>query len=141
MIKKIYNKYKEQINYLIFGVLTTIISIGSYYILVLTILDAKNPIELQIANIISWITCVTFAYITNRKYVFNGKDKNILKEISKFYIARLATLLIDMLSMYILVTKLNYNDKIIKIIIQIIIIILNYIFSKLFVFKKDLPKE
>lgn len=141
MIKKIYNKYKEQINYLIFGVLTTIISIGSYYILVLTILDAKKPIELQIANIISWITCVTFAYITNRKYVFNGKDKHILKEISKFYIARLATLLIDMLSMYILVTKLNYNDKIIKIIIQIIIIILNYIFSKLFVFKKDLPKE
>ena len=136
MIKKTYNKYKEQINYLIFGIFTTIISIGTYYILVLTILNAQNPVELQIANIIAWITCVTFAYITNRKYVFNSKDKNILQELLKFYLARLTTLPIDMLSMYILVTKLHYNDKIIKLIVQIAIIILNYIFSKLFVFKK-----
>ena len=134
MIKKIYNKYTEQINYLIFGFLTTVISIGSYYILVCTILDPKKPIQLQIANVISWITCVTFAYITNRKYVFKSKNNQIIKEITKFYIARLVLLPIDMISMYILVTKLNYNDKIIKIIVQIAIIILNYIFSKLYVF-------
>ena len=80
MIKKIYIKYKEIINYLVFGILTTIVSLLTYYLLVLTILNPNNPLELQIANIISWITCVTFAYITNRKYVFNSKDKNIKKE-------------------------------------------------------------
>lgn len=135
MIKKIYLKYKEIINYLIFGVLTTVVSLLTYYLLVYTILNPNNPIELQIANIISWITCVTFAYITNRKYVFNSKDKNIIKEIIKFYSSRLSTLFIDMLIMFIFVTKLNLNDKIIKIIVQIIIIVLNYTLSKLLVFK------
>ena len=136
-IKKLYLKYKEIINYLIFGILTTIVSLLTYYLLVLTILNPNNPIELQIANIISWITCVTFAYITNRKYVFNSKDKNITKEIIKFYSSRLTTLFLDMILMYIFVTKLQFNDKIIKIIAQILIIILNYILSKLLVFKKN----
>ena len=136
MIKKLYIKYKEIINYLVFGVLTTLVSLLTYYLLVLTILNPEKPIELQIANIISWITCVTFAYITNRKYVFNSKNKNIKKELIKFYSSRLSTLFLDMLIMVIFVTKLNFNYKIIKIIVQIIIIILNYILSKLLVFKK-----
>lgn len=137
-IKKLYLKYKEIINYLIFGVLTTIVSLLTYYILVLTILSPNNPLELQIANIISWITCVTFAYITNKKYVFNSKDKNIINEIIKFFSSRLTTLFLDMIIMYVFVTKLQFNDKIIKIIAQIIIIILNYILSKLLVFKKNM---
>lgn len=137
-IKKLYLKYKEIINYLIFGVLTTIVSLLTYYILVLTILNPNNPLELQIANVISWITCVTFAYITNRKYVFNSKDKNIINEIIKFFSSRLTTLFLDMIIMYIFVTKLQFNDKIIKLIAQIIIIILNYILSKLLVFKKNM---
>lgn len=135
MIKNIYQKYKELINYLFFGVLTTVVSLVTYYLLVYTILDPNNSIELQIANIISWITCVTFAYITNRIYVFDSKNKNILTEMVKFYSSRLTTLFLDMLFMYIFVTKFNFNDKIIKIIVQIIIIILNYILSKLLVFK------
>ena len=138
MIKNTYLKYKEIIIYLIFGILTTIISLLTYYLLTYTILNPEIPLELQIANIISWITCVTFAYITNRKYVFNSQNKNIIKEIIKFYTSRLSTLFLDMLFMYIFVTKLNLNDKIIKIIINIIIIILNYILSKILVFK---PKE
>lgn len=135
MIKNIYSKYKEIINYLIFGILTTIVSLITYYLLVLTILNPFKPLELQIANILSWITCVTFAYITNRKYVFNSNDKNIIKEGLKFYSSRLTTLFIDMILMFIFVSKLNFNDKLIKIIVQIIIIILNYIISKLIVFK------
>ena len=135
MIKNTYLKYKEIIIYLIFGILTTIISLLTYYLLTYTILNSEKPLELQIANIISWITCVTFAYITNRKYVFNSQNTNIIKEIIKFYTSRLSTLFLDMLFMYILVTKLNLNDKIIKIIIQFIIIILNYILSKILVFK------
>ena len=132
----IYKKYKEIINYLIFGALTTIVSLLTYYLLVFTVLNPNNPLELQIANIISWITCVTFAYITNRKYVFNSKDKNILKEIIKFYSSRLTTLFLDMTIMFIFVTKLSFSDKIIKIIVQIIIIGLNYILSKILVFKQ-----
>ena len=129
---------KEIIMYIIFGVLTTIVNLLTYYALTFTILNPNNSIELQIATVIAWITCVAFAYFTNKKYVFNSEEKNIKKEISKFYIARLFTLLIDMLLMYILVTKLKLNDKIIKIIVQIIIIVANYILSKLVVFKKKL---
>lgn len=135
MIKELYLKYKEIINYLIFGVLTTIVSLTTYYFLVYTILNPNKPIQLQIANIISWITCVTFAYITNRKYVFNSKDKKIIKEMTKFYSSRLTTLFLDMLFMFIFVSKLNFNDKIIKLILQVIITILNYILSKILVFK------
>lgn len=137
MIKKIYNKYKEIINYLIFGLLTTVVSLLTYYILVLTILNPSNPLEIQIANIISWITCVTFAYITNKKYVFEPTNKKITKEIFEFYSSRILSLLIDMSFMFIFVSTLHLNDKIIKIIIQIIIIIINYILSKLIIFKKE----
>lgn len=135
MIKELYQKYKELINYLIFGVLTTIVSLTTYYLLVYTILNPDKPLQLQIANIISWITSVTFAYITNRKFVFESKDKNIIKEMTKFYSSRLTTLILDMLFMFIFVSKLKFNDKIIKLILQVIITILNYILSKILVFK------
>lgn len=136
MIKELYNKYQEIIKYLIFGVLTTIVSLVTYYLLVFTILNPNNPIELQIANIISWVTCVTFAYVTNRKYVFNSQNKNIISEIAKFYSSRLTTLFLDMLIMFIFVTTLHLNDKLIKLIVQVIIIVLNYILSKILVFTK-----
>lgn len=136
MIKKLYTKYKEIINYLIFGILSTIINLLTYYILILTILNPNNPIELQISNTISWITSATFAYITNKKYVFNSKNPNTKKEILKFYSSRLTTLFIDIFLMFVFVTILKLNDKLIKLIVAIIIIILNYILSKLIVFKK-----
>lgn len=132
----LYKKYKEVINYLIFGVLTTIISLATYYLLTVTIINPNNPVSLQIANIISWITGVIFAYITNRKFVFESKNTNKKKEISKFVLARLITLVMDMLIMLIGVTILKGNDKIIKIISQFIVIVSNYLFSKIIVFKK-----
>ena len=132
----IYKKYEEIINYLIIGVLTTVISLISYYLCVFTFLDPKNGIELQIANIISWIISVTFAYFTNKTFVFKSKSNNKIKECMSFYASRVATLLLDMLMMFILVTSLNFNDKISKVVVQIVVIVLNYIFSKLFVFKK-----
>lgn len=132
----IYKDKKEIINYLIIGVLTTLVSLITYYLLTFTILDPNNDIQLQIANIISWIISVAFAYITNRKFVFESKSKDIKKELSKFVSSRITTLIIDMLLMFILVSLLNFNDKVIKLIVQVIVIILNYIFSKLFVFKE-----
>lgn len=135
-MKEIIKRNREIISYLIIGVLTTIVSLISYYLLTITILSPNNPLELTIANIISWIISVLFAYITNRKYVFQSKDKKILKEASKFTLSRVTTLIIDILLMFIFVSILHFNDKIIKLLVQIIIIILNYIFSKLLVFKK-----
>ena len=136
-IKELYQKYKEIINYLIFGVLTTVVSLVTYYICVYTILDTDNAVQLQIANVISWIISVAFAYITNRKFVFESKEKNKIKEASKFVTSRIATLIMDMAIMYVGVTALKFNDKIMKLISQVVVIVMNYILSKILVFKKE----
>ena len=135
MLKKI--DFREIISYLIIGVLTTIVSLVSYYLLTITALDPGKPIELQIANVISWILAVTFAYFTNRKYVFRSKDKNVLKEGTKFYAARLLTLFMDMAIMFIFVSLMGINDKIIKLVSQVVVVIANYVISKFMVFKKS----
>lgn len=135
LIKKFINK--ETISYLIFGVLTTIISILTFEILTKTFLSPENPIKLQVANILEWIVGVTFAYITNRKFVFKSTEQNIFKEIIKFSGARLLTLFLDMFIKFIGITILNGNSTIVNLISQILIIIGNYILSKLFVFKKQ----
>ena len=134
---ELYKKYKEIINYLIFGVLTTVVSLATYYICVFTFLNPENPVELQIANIISWIFAVIFAYVTNRKYVFESKEKNKVKEAIKFVGSRVFTLILDMGVMWLGVTILGFSDKIMKMVSQVLIIIGNYIISKLFVFKKE----
>lgn len=134
-IKELLIKYEEVIRYLIIGGLTTVVSLVTYYILTFTILNPKVSIQLQITNIISWIVSVTFAYFTNRKYVFKLKEQKNIKEASKFYLSRISTLLIDMLLMQIFVIRLKFNDKIIKVIVQIVVIVLNYVLSKYLVFK------
>ena len=132
----IYHKNEEIWNYLIVGGLTTLVSLLTYYICVLTFLNPNIPLELQLANIISWIISVIFAYTTNRVFVFKSKEENIKKEAMNFVTSRIITLLLDMLVMLILVSILHINDKIGKIISQIFIIIGNYIISKFFVFNK-----
>lgn len=133
LIKKVCSK--EVILYLIFGVLTTIVSLVTYYICVGTFLNAENAIQLQIANVISWIVSVVFAYVTNRKFVFEVTNTNKLKEATKFVTSRIATLLMDMFIMFLGVTILKFNNEIIKLVSQVIVIVANYVFSKIFVFK------
>ena len=139
-LKELYNKYEEIINYLIIGGLTTLVSLAVKYALLFTILDAKDALELQIAVIISWICAVAFAYVTNRIIVFKSKSKEILKEIVSFVSSRLLTLGLEMLLMWFFVTllKLNSDTWVIvwTIVCQVLVIVLNYVFSKLFVFKK-----
>lgn len=137
-LKALFKKFcnKEIIFYLIFGVLTTLVSLIVYYFCTLTFLNPQNAIQLQIANIISWVLSVVFAYVTNRRFVFESKNPNKLEEIIKFVSARLLTLLLDMFIMFVCVTILKFNDKISKLLSQVIVIISNYIFSKIFVFKK-----
>ena len=134
----IYKKYQEIINYLIVGILTTLVSIFTYFIFSL-ILDINNNILFMLANILSWICAVVFAYITNKKFVFNSTTSNRKEEIkvfSLFVSSRITTLLIELIFMFLTVKVLLLNDKISKVIAQIIVIILNYIISKIFVFKK-----
>ena len=139
-IKEIYFKNKEIINYLIFGVLTTVVSLVTKYLLLFTILDASNAVELQVAVITSWIAACLFAYITNRIWVFESKSKEIIKEMIKFFTARLFTLGLEMLIMFIFVTALGLNSNtwvvIWTLVSQVVITIGNYILSKLIVFKE-----
>lgn len=133
----IYKKHKEGFNYLIFGGLTTVLTLAVYYALTYTILDADNSIQLQIANIISWTCGFLFAYFTNRKFVFESKNENVKGEFFKFFLSRISTLLLDMGIMFVFVTCLKFNDKIFKIISQVLVILGNYILSKCIVFKKN----
>ena len=139
-IKELYIKYKEIINYLIFGILTTLVNLITKYILLFTILDPTNGFQLQIAIIISWVVAVIFAYFTNRKFVFESKNQNKLKEFISFVVARIATLLLEMFIMWFFVTLLKLNSNlyvvIFTLVAQVAVVIGNYIFSKLFVFKK-----
>ena len=137
-IINLYKKYQEIINYLIVGVLTTVVSIATYFLFSL-ILDIENNILFIIANVLSWICAVVFAYITNKKFVFNTTTSNKKEEIkvfSMFVSSRITTLLIELAFMFITVKVILINDKIAKVIAQFIVIVLNYILSKLFVFKK-----
>ena len=127
----IYHKDEEVWNYLIVGALTTIVSIGTY-----GIFSKIFHIHYITSNILSWIIAVIFAYFANRWIVFKSKDKDILKEGLRFTSLRIITLIIDTLLMVIFVSIIKMDDLLAKTIIQIIIVVSNYIASKLFVFNK-----
>lgn len=142
-IISLYKKYAEVINYLIAGGLTTIISIVSKLLLLATVLDQTNGLQLQIAEVISWIIAVTFAYIANRIFVFKSKSKGMerIKEALNFVKGRVTTQLVQMFIMWFFVTllMLNSNAWVITftLICQVMQIVLNYLISKLLVFKKS----
>lgn len=132
--KKQYEKYKEIINYLIFGVLTTAVNFIVY--ILMTKLFNVNEV---LSNAIAWIISVIFAYITNKIYVFESKTrglKEIIKEFISFVTCRLFSGILDIGSFYLVVTILGWNDIISKVIISVLVVILNYVFSKIFIFKK-----
>lgn len=136
----IYHKYEEIINYLIVGGLTTLISLAVKYGLLFTIMDASDALELQIAVIISWVIAVAFAYFANRIFVFHSKSKQYLKEVSGFVAGRIATLVMEMGIMWFFVTLLGLDSNlwviIWTIVAQVLVIVGNYIISKVFVFRK-----
>lgn len=140
-IIQLYKKYEEIINYLVIGGLTTLVNLVVKYALLFTVLKAENPVQLQIAVIVSWIIACLFAYITNRKIVFKSKSKKIIKEFVSFVTARLITLGMEMLIMYIFVTALRLNSNlwvvVWSIVAQVVVVVANYVFSKLFIFKKE----
>ena len=140
-ILELYNKYDEIVRYLFIGVLSTIVNLVTKFLLLFLWLDAKNELELQIAVIISWVVAVIFAYVTNRKIVFKSKNSNLIKEAKDFFLSRIITLLLEMFLMWFFINFLKLNSDIwvmfITVFVQCLVIVGNYIFSKLFVFKKE----
>ena len=133
---EIYKKHKEIVNYLIVGGLTTLVSMTLFYGSTWTFLDGNDALELQVANVLSWTGAVIFSYFANRIFVFESKEKNILKEFLAFISSRLLTLLLDMGTMFVLSTLLQVNYNISKIVAMVLVTVGNYVISKIFVFKK-----
>lgn len=155
MIKNLFIKYKEIITYVLFGGLSTIVSWGSYYIFV-----DKLSMSVSVGNILSWICAVVFAFVTNKLWVFDSKSWNIkivFKEAFNFLLARVGTGVLQWVGVPLLADKTGFDEffmRIVesiglkldflftegiysKIVIEVIVVILNYFFSKFLIFKKD----
>lgn len=143
MIKKLFHKLvnRETILYLVFGVLTTVVSFATAgaakYLLEKA--GCSDDIVSTVSTVISWICAVTFAYVTNRIWVFNSHVtgfRAIVFEAAKFYGGRLSTLLVETFMMWLGYSVLNFNYWITKIAANVVVLILNYIISKFFIFRK-----
>ena len=121
---------KELVLYVVFGALTTLVNFVVYFLFA-----RLFGVHYIISNILAWFFSVLFAYVTNRIWVFESKNTNILKEISLFFSGRIFSGVVDTGLMYLFIDILTLNDFISKIIIQVIVVVLNYVFSKLLVFK------
>lgn len=136
-IRKLLIKYEEIITYIIVGVLTTIVSWGTCWIFEITILDPDIGWQNAVINTFGWSAGVLSGYAASRKYVFKSTNPRIWKEFSRFAGARVSTWLLDIIIMYVTVNMIHMDYWIAKIFISsVLVMIVNYIFSKLFVFKK-----
>ncbi len=156
---ELYRKYREIILYIVFGVLTTLVSIVTYFVIRTLFPDEQSAPDILkwsyrltftdgdsstvLPNIVSWIVSVTFAYITNRIWVFQSRVKGagkVLAQALSFYGARLFTLFVDLIIMYLLVNlpaiENGFYELCVKIFSNIVVLVLNFVFSKLFVFRK-----
>ena len=133
-IRNLYKKYKEIINYIIFGGMTTVVNFVVYFLCV-------DIIEIYYiaANVVAWFLSVLFAYITNRIYVFervNFSISGVVKEAILFFLSRLFSGAVETASLYIMVDIIGISSSAAKIEVAIAVVILNYIFSKLIVFRR-----
>lgn len=147
MIKTLFIKYKELITYVIFGVLTTLVNFFAFWIFTKIFGEDLYLVN----NAIAWVVGVVFAYITNKLFVFESKSwdlKVITKEITGFLGARIFSFLVEEGGMFLFVSVLGLGEKsltllgftitgqfIVKILLAVIVVILNYIFSKFFIFR------
>ena len=124
----------ELISYAIFGVATTVVSMVVY-----GVCNSAFEMHYLISNIISWVIAVAFAYITNKMFVFKTRGMGfaqLKREITLFVSARLASLGIEELGLFILIGLIGWGEILAKLVMQVVVIVLNYIFSKLVIFKK-----
>lgn len=140
-MKELLKKYKEAILYLVFGVATTAVNLGVYYVA-----TAFLAIPESASNVIAWFGSVIFAFITNKLFVFESKSwawKTALKETVSFFGSRILSLVIDV-ALFELLIRIGLNQTLFgspgflaKIIVNVVVIIVNYVLSKLIVFRKQ----
>ena len=130
MKNNLLKKYKQPLLYIVFGIATTLVNFLAYFLL------SMLNFDVVISTILAWLLSVLFAFFTNRKYVFNSVKKDFLKQLIGFFSMRVATGVLDVLIMLLFVDVLEFNDLLIKLLSNVLVIILNYIFSKFLVFKK-----
>ena len=151
-IKGLLKKYREIIMYLIFGVLTTVVNFVVYYVLPhdeapwFTVPIAKWELDISewlIANIIAWIAAVSFAFVVNKIFVFEDKNnsfKAVMKQIWQFVSVRIASFVLETLLMWVLINVIHMSTGIAKIPVAVLTVIINYVASKLFIFRKKNDK-
>ena len=138
IIKSLLKKYrdnKEIINYLICGFLTFMVSMIIY-----TLFSEIFKINVLVSNVITWMIAVYFAFAINKKFVFES-NKKVTGELIQFYGGRIVTLFVEQAILYIFIIRMSFDNLIVKMIAQVVIIILNYIISKFIVFKKEKDGE
>lgn len=126
---------KEVINYLIFGVLTTLVNIITFWLF-----EDLLAFDYKLATTIAWVTSVIFAFITNKLFVFESKSTSVLvllKELASFLFFRILSYFLDIFSMILFIEYLYFNSIIAKILANILVVIFNYLASKLIIFKKS----
>lgn len=121
---------RELVLYVVFGTFTFLVNVVTYFLF-----QSVMGINYLVSNVLAWFFSVLFAYITNRTWVFESKSLEILKEMSLFFGGRIFSGVVDTALMYLFIDVLVLGNTFSKIVVQIIVIVLNYVFSKLIVFK------
>lgn len=137
-LKNLYTKYREMISYLFWGVMATVVNWVVYFPL-----EKLFHINYLVANVIAWIAAVVFAFFTNRVFVFRSERhgaKAVLIEFFSFVAARLFSFGCEELLMFLGGDVAHINTDVVKIAVAVIVVILNYVFSKLLIFRKDKAK-
>ncbi|MGL5648649.1 MAG: GtrA family protein [Clostridium sp.] len=127
-------KYREQILYIIFGGTTTVINLVVYYVM-----TRFFHMEFVLSNVVAWVVSVIFAFFTNKIFVFNSRTIHlgtIVRECIQFFSSRAFTGGLDIVLLWIMVDYMHLEDMISKVIIGVLIVILNYVISKLYIFKE-----
>ncbi len=139
MFKKIWRKLisREVISYLIFGVLTTLVNWIFYGSMV------KTGIDYRIATAAAWVVSVLFAYVVNKIFVFQSYDMHLnymIKEVISFTACRVLSGVMELVLMVIMVSWLNMDEYVSKVLVSVVVVVANYVFSKLFIFRKSEEK-
>ena len=133
-IRKIIDKYWDVLSYLFFGVLTTVVN----YLIYLPCYNLLN-LSASVSNAIAWVVAVAFAYLTNKPWVFKSHDwsrQTVIPELTKFVGCRVGSGVLETGIIFLTVDLLSWNGNIMKLVTSVLVVILNYIGSKLLVFRK-----
>ena len=131
-LKTLYQRYREITNYLFFGVLTTVVNYVTYLVM------SPFFVLTTVPTVVAWVLSVLFAYLTNRKYVFcsHSTGRDALKEAGGFVTARVMSGVLDVAIMWVFADCIGFNDLVIKLLSNVVVVVFNYVASKLVVFGK-----